>query len=205
MSVTRPRGLLLAMVSAIALAACGPQQPVAAKDPNPNAGAETAKFLDAEIKDLSTLDRAAQEAELNWFATAAAPYQGMEITVVSENIATHEYESRVLAPAFSAITGIKVTHQRVFPNAHLGKIPVMVGSRLCLLKDQKHVHPMDLGECPEDVGGYFIVGGGESGQSLWRRGRTQGADFGDGGDQGRDPQRGLPIWRAGSKGVDHAG
>jgi DNA-directed RNA polymerase II subunit RPB2 len=58
-------------------------------------------------------------------------------------------------------TGIKVTHQRVFPNAHLGKIPVMVGSRLCLLKDQKHVHPMDLGECPEDVGGYFIVGGGE--------------------------------------------
>ena len=113
MSVTRPRGLLLAMVSAIALAACGPQQPVAAKDPNPNAGAEIAKFLDAEIKDLSTLDRAAQEAELNWFATAAAPYQGMEITVVSENISTHEYESRVLAPAFSAITGIKVTHELI--------------------------------------------------------------------------------------------
>jgi DNA-directed RNA polymerase II subunit RPB2 len=58
-------------------------------------------------------------------------------------------------------TGQKATHQRVFPNVHLGKIPVMVGSRLCLLKDQKHVHPMDLGECPEDVGGYFIVGGGE--------------------------------------------
>ena len=58
-------------------------------------------------------------------------------------------------------TGQKVLHQRVFPNVHLGKIPVMVGSRLCLLKDQKHVHPMDLGECPEDVGGYFIVGGGE--------------------------------------------
>jgi DNA-directed RNA polymerase II subunit RPB2 len=37
----------------------------------------------------------------------------------------------------------------------------MVGSRLCLLKDQKHVPPLDLGECPEDVGGYFIVGGGE--------------------------------------------
>jgi DNA-directed RNA polymerase II subunit RPB2 len=57
--------------------------------------------------------------------------------------------------------GRKATHQRVFPNAHLGKIPVMVGSRLCLLKDQKHVAPLDLGECPEDVGGYFIVGGGE--------------------------------------------
>jgi DNA-directed RNA polymerase II subunit RPB2 len=58
-------------------------------------------------------------------------------------------------------TGQKVTHQRLFPNVHLGKIPVMVGSRLCLLKDQMHVPPMDLGECPEDLGGYFIVGGGE--------------------------------------------
>ena len=58
-------------------------------------------------------------------------------------------------------TGQKATHQRLFPNVHLGKIPVMVGSRLCLLKDQKHVQPMDLGECPEDLGGYFIVGGGE--------------------------------------------
>ena len=57
--------------------------------------------------------------------------------------------------------GRKATHTRVFPNAHLGKIPVMVGSSLCLLREQKHVHPMDLGECPEDVGGYFIVGGGE--------------------------------------------
>ena len=57
--------------------------------------------------------------------------------------------------------GNKATHQRVFPNAHLGKIPVMVGSSLCLLNEQKHVAPLDLGECPEDVGGYFIVGGGE--------------------------------------------
>ena len=57
--------------------------------------------------------------------------------------------------------GRRATHTRVFPNVHLGKIPVMVGSTLCLLRDQKHVYPMDLGECPEDVGGYFIVGGGE--------------------------------------------
>ena len=58
-------------------------------------------------------------------------------------------------------TSQKATHVRVFPNAHLGKVPVMVGSSLCLLRDQQHVHPMDLGECPQDLGGYFIVGGGE--------------------------------------------
>jgi glycerol transport system substrate-binding protein len=113
MVLKRSRGLMLACVSALALAACGPQQPAAAKDPNPNGAAEIAKFLDAEIGNLSTLDRAGQEAELTWFLNAAAPYQGMEITVVSENISTHEYESRVLAPAFSAITGIKVTHELI--------------------------------------------------------------------------------------------
>jgi len=106
---TRVRALAMSMVAAGALVACGPNQQVS-KEPNPNAAAEIAKFLDAEIKDVSTLDRAGQEAELTWFANAAAPFQGMEITVVSESIATHEYESRVLAPAFTAITGIKVTH-----------------------------------------------------------------------------------------------
>ena len=75
---------------------------------------EAAKaFLDAEIGDLSVLDRAGQEAEMQWFIDAAQPYQGMEIKVVSETITTHEYESKVLAPAFTAITGIKVTHDLI--------------------------------------------------------------------------------------------
>ena len=72
MVLKRSRGLMLACVSALALAACGPQQPAAAKDPNPNGAAEIAKFLDAEIGNLSTLDRAGQEAELTWFVNAAA-------------------------------------------------------------------------------------------------------------------------------------
>ena len=75
------------------------------------AGMDEAKaFLDAEIKDMSTLDRAAQEAEMQWFIDAAKPFAGMDIKVVSETITTHEYESKVLAKAFTDITGIKVTH-----------------------------------------------------------------------------------------------
>ena len=60
-------------------------------------------FLDAEIGDMSALDRAAQEAEMQWFIDAAQPFQGMDIKVVSETITTHEYESKVLAPAFTAL------------------------------------------------------------------------------------------------------
>ncbi|RZI55320.1 MAG: carbohydrate ABC transporter substrate-binding protein, partial [Zymomonas sp.] len=71
--------------------------------------AAATKFLDAEIKDLSTLPRADQEKEMQWYIDAAKPFAGMEIKVVSETLTTHEYESKVLAPAFTAITGIKIT------------------------------------------------------------------------------------------------
>jgi DNA-directed RNA polymerase II subunit RPB2 len=57
--------------------------------------------------------------------------------------------------------GAKEIRQRIFPNVHLGKVPVMVGSDYCLLQDQQYFHPSALGECAEDVGGYFIVQGGE--------------------------------------------
>ena len=57
--------------------------------------------------------------------------------------------------------GERQTRERLFPNVHMGKIPVMVGSKYCLLHDQKHIHPRILGECAEDYGGYFIVSGGE--------------------------------------------
>jgi glycerol transport system substrate-binding protein len=70
-------------------------------------------FLDAEIGDLSSLARADQEAEMQWFIDAAKPMAGMEIKVVSETITTHEYEAKVLADAFTKITGIKVTHDLI--------------------------------------------------------------------------------------------
>ena len=71
------------------------------------------QFLDAEIGDMSTLTREEQEAEMQWFVDAAQPFQDLDIRVVSETIATHEYESQVLAPAFTAITGIPVTHDLI--------------------------------------------------------------------------------------------
>ncbi|MFT6224525.1 MAG: glycerol transport system substrate-binding protein [Paracoccaceae bacterium] len=78
------------------------------------AGMDEAKaFLDGEVAGLSVLSRADQEAEMQFFVDAAQPFAGMEIKVVSETITTHEYESQVLAPAFTAITGIKVTHDLI--------------------------------------------------------------------------------------------
>jgi len=69
-------------------------------------------WLDQEFTP-STLTREQQIKELQWFIDAAQPFQGMTIKVMSENIATHQYESEVLAKAFSELTGIEVIHETV--------------------------------------------------------------------------------------------
>ncbi len=76
-----------------------------------HAGMDEAKtWVDSEFQP-STLSKAEQMAEMEFFVNAAAPFQGMEINVLSETIPTHEYESKTLAKAFEEITGIKVNHQ----------------------------------------------------------------------------------------------
>ena len=67
------------------------------------------KWIGSEFKP-STLTADQQLEELKWFIRAAEPFRGMDIKVVSETLTTHEYESKVLAKAFTEITGIKVTH-----------------------------------------------------------------------------------------------
>ena len=61
----------------------------------------------------STLSREQQVEELRWLMRAAQPFAGMDITVVSETIDTHVYESKVLAQAFTEITGIKLKHDLI--------------------------------------------------------------------------------------------
>ncbi len=70
------------------------------------------KWIDGEFQP-STLSKDKQAAEMKWFIDAAKKLQAKgvkEISVVSETLTTHEYESKTLAKAFEEITGIKVKH-----------------------------------------------------------------------------------------------
>jgi DNA-directed RNA polymerase II subunit RPB2 len=51
--------------------------------------------------------------------------------------------------------------RRTLPHVQVARIPVMVGSSACLLSDTPEKLPREVGECSEDVGGYFIIQGGE--------------------------------------------
>lgn len=85
--------------------------------------AATIAFAQADAKSIeewvasefqpSTLTRDQQIGEMRWFKSAALPFKGMTIKVVSETITTHEYESKVLTKAFYDITGIKVIHDLI--------------------------------------------------------------------------------------------
>ena len=98
------RTQLFIATTLLAISLCGPAL----------AGMDDAKaFLDKEIGDLSALSRADQEKEMQWFVDAAKPFAGMEIKVVSPTILSHQYEASTLAPAFTAITGIKVTQDLI--------------------------------------------------------------------------------------------
>ncbi len=70
------------------------------------------KWVDKEFQP-STLTKAQQMKEMEWFIKASKPFRGMQIKVVSETIPTHAYESKVLTKAFEEITGIHVTHDTI--------------------------------------------------------------------------------------------
>ena len=44
---------------------------------------------------------------------------------------------------------------------HIGKLPIMLKSAICVLKQYKHLNDNIIGECKYDTGGYFIINGSE--------------------------------------------
>jgi len=62
-------------------------------------------------------------------------------------------------------SGLELEQTQYFHNiirqVHIGKIPVMLKSCLCVLSQYMHLSPEATGECKYDTGGYFIINGSE--------------------------------------------
>lgn len=85
------------------------------------------------------------DARLRNFTYAAPIYVDMEITTTLTDPGK----------------GTKETRTRTLQRVIAGKIPVMVGSKYCLLNESPEKSPRELGECSADPFGYFIIQGGE--------------------------------------------
>jgi len=53
------------------------------------------------------------------------------------------------------------TIYKKIPHVHIGKIPIMLKSCICVLKQNSHLNQNITGECKYDPGGYFIINGSE--------------------------------------------
>ena len=51
--------------------------------------------------------------------------------------------------------------EKVIPKINIGKMPIMLKSAICILKQNQHLSPRETGECSVDSGGYFIIKGSE--------------------------------------------
>ena len=50
---------------------------------------------------------------------------------------------------------------KVLPKINICKMPIMLKSSICVLKQNSQINPVYLGECGMDCGGYFIIKGSE--------------------------------------------
>ncbi|RLN42896.1 DNA-directed RNA polymerase II subunit RPB2 [Panicum miliaceum] len=55
----------------------------------------------------------------------------------------------------------EVTETSDYPKVFIGKVPIMLRSSYCTLYQQSEKDLTELGECPYDQGGYFIINGSE--------------------------------------------
>ena len=60
----------------------------------------------------------------------------------------------------AALDSVQILHKAI-TKIHIGKLPIMLKSNICVLNQYKHVENTQLGECKYDAGGYFIINGSE--------------------------------------------
>ena len=87
-----------------------------------------------------------QEARLRNFTYASAMTIDMNIKFVIRNGESLENTQ---------------TFYKTLQKIHIGKLPIMLKSNICVLNQYKHVDNVHTGECKYDAGGYFIINGSE--------------------------------------------
>lgn len=87
-----------------------------------------------------------QEAKLRNFTYASTMTVDIRIDYVIRNTESMENPNTI---------------QKFLPKINIGKMPIMLKSSICVLTQNRHIHPSYTGECNMDCGGYFIIKGSE--------------------------------------------
>ena len=87
-----------------------------------------------------------QEARLRNFTYAGAMTIDLNIKYIIRN--GENYKNTLI-------------YQKTIKRVHIGKMPIMLRSNICVLNQYNHINNDITGECKMDPGGYFIINGSE--------------------------------------------
>ncbi len=83
---------------------------------------------------------------------------------VNKNVTPHECRLRDTTYSAPILVSIQYTRGKKVvnrPNVCIGRLPIMLGSNMCVLSGKSNAQLARMTECPLDPGGYFIVKGTE--------------------------------------------
>ena len=73
---------------------------------------------------------------------------------------TLDINIKIIKRSGENLENIQIKHKKL-SKIHIGKIPIMLKSCICVLNQYTHLNNEILGECNFDAGGYFIINGSE--------------------------------------------
>ena len=93
-----------------------------------------------------------------------------EVRVFVGGQTSHAINLTYAAPLYLDLTRVTKTYdadgnedeeEEQLPKVFLGQVPIMLRSTYCILSESNARELTDLGECPFDQGGYFVINGSE--------------------------------------------
>ena len=126
-------------------------------------------FLDVELKNILKANRevrsdADPKFSLQYLNIYTGSPTGLEETMNDKPVTPQECRLRDMSYSAQVYVDIRYTKHTeiVFKRkVPIGRIPIMLRSSACWLRDMKERELEEVGECPYDPGGYFIVKGVE--------------------------------------------
>lgn len=126
-------------------------------------------FIEREIKNiLKANERITCEADPNWYVKYLDIRVGKPEIEEGFNVTqkTTPQECRLRDITYCAPITVDIEymrgHEKVIRKDHtIGRMPIMLRSRNCVLYDKTYSQLIGLNECPHDPGGYFVINGSE--------------------------------------------
>lgn len=121
---------------------------------------ETVKDVVRSAPAITVEDRKSQGIYQYTFGNAS--FIPPAITPQEARLRNMNYNVTLVVDIIQGFTNtLKTTTQKVYHNQKICELPLMIKSRMCRLYGKTNKEILEMGECDQDIGGYYLVNGKE--------------------------------------------